>query len=376
MNFLLNQLVKKSQIFSKIPKDDSDSFQIIFNVEEKKIFKAKNQEIKRKWMKQLQRVSINKFEGERELITNLLEQSYIIDNPQAYYLNEISKMEKIEFNLPNTQDFIEFSENSNDIKCATFDKLIEKLTNPQQSDNLFLYAFLLTFGNFSTSVEVLKKLIERYNTPPPSLSVDEFQKFKSKFLLPLRLRICQILKVWIINHASEFRTNKELYRLLNDFIKEMEKTKIGIGARQISKSIRTHVMKRDTFELQQITAFSNEYQELEQYSSLNNSPSSKHNSLVVSLSSSPSTPKSKYPKKLMNPLQQILKHRSSDYQQKINTLDIVEWDPIEIARQLILIEFKIFERIQPKECLNQAWNKENRENKAPNIHEMIVRTNK
>jgi son of sevenless-like protein len=41
-----------------------------------------------------------------------------------------------------------------------------------------------------------------------------------------------------------------------------------------------------------------------------------------------------------------------------------------------LIEFAIFEKIQPKECLSQAWNKASRLEKAPNISEMITRTNK
>jgi son of sevenless-like protein len=41
-----------------------------------------------------------------------------------------------------------------------------------------------------------------------------------------------------------------------------------------------------------------------------------------------------------------------------------------------LIEFEIFEKIQPKECLSQAWNKPNKEEKAPNITKMIQRTNR
>jgi len=49
--------------------------------------------------------------------------------------------------------------------------------------------------------------------------------------------------------------------------------------------------------------------------------------------------------------------------------------PLEIARQLTLIEFDLYRKIQPKECLNQAWNKTDREINAPNISAMIRRFN-
>lgn len=47
----------------------------------------------------------------------------------------------------------------------------------------------------------------------------------------------------------------------------------------------------------------------------------------------------------------------------------------EVARQLCLIEFDYFRQIQPKECLNQAWNAENKEIRAPQLTAMIVRFN-
>jgi son of sevenless len=215
---------------------------------------------------------------------------------------------------------------------------------------LYLYAFLLTYRNFTTPVDLLKKLNERYNIPPPSLSLEEFQIFKLEFLLPIRLRICQVLKIWIVNHASDFRKNDEAMKLLNNFVKEMEKTKIGIGATQISNSIKKYILKRDTFEIQQMNTISKEIKQLEEYTTPSSSPNSK--SLSVN-SPSGSSPKPKLPKLLskMNTMKPM------EYQIKINQLDITEWDPVEIARQLVLIEFSMFEKIRAKECLNQAWNK-------------------
>jgi len=48
----------------------------------------------------------------------------------------------------------------------------------------------------------------------------------------------------------------------------------------------------------------------------------------------------------------------------------------EIARQLTLIEFKMFCKIRPSEFLNQSWNKTHLQHKAPNILAMISRANK
>jgi len=49
---------------------------------------------------------------------------------------------------------------------------------------------------------------------------------------------------------------------------------------------------------------------------------------------------------------------------------------LEIARQLTLIEFRLFQRIQSSELLFQSWNKETLKPRAPNIMGMIERSNK
>jgi len=50
---------------------------------------------------------------------------------------------------------------------------------------------------------------------------------------------------------------------------------------------------------------------------------------------------------------------------------ILLWPSMELARQITLIDFDYFRSIEPKECLNNAWNKNNRVTKAPNIANMI-----
>jgi hypothetical protein len=56
-----------------------------------------------------------------------------------------------------------------------------------------------------------------------------------------------------------------------------------------------------------------------------------------------------------------------------NRRNISDFDPIEVAKQLTLLEFNNYKAIQ--ELLNQAWNKSDKEINAPNIVNMIKRTN-
>jgi len=43
---------------------------------------------------------------------------------------------------------------------------------------------------------------------------------------------------------------------------------------------------------------------------------------------------------------------------------------MEIARQMTIIDFEIFTKIEPKECLNSNWSKGNQKTKAPNIYQI------
>lgn len=49
--------------------------------------------------------------------------------------------------------------------------------------------------------------------------------------------------------------------------------------------------------------------------------------------------------------------------------------PLELARQMSLIDQDLFMKIETWEFFRQAWNKENKQGNAPNIHNAIVRFN-
>jgi len=61
------------------------------------------------------------------------------------------------------------------------------------------------------------------------------------------------------------------------------------------------------------------------------------------------------------------------YYRNPKSVKLLDLHPLEVARQLTLIEAELFRNIRPRECLNQAWNKD--PDRAPNILAMIDRFN-
>ncbi len=279
--------------------------------------------------------------------------------PQHHYVTPIDTLLAKKDWLPFTEEdtptnisYMTSVQNDIVIRAASLPKLVQRLTSHLECDNPFMIAFMLTYQSFTTPSDLLDMLIARYNTPPTGQV--PFPTFKNEFLIPMRVRICQVLKHWIENHSYDFRFDITLTRRMSSFI-EVHMTNMEAFANDLRRSLRHFSKKRDTFSLQRMK------------------------SLERGLVMAPLTaPKPRLPSRALKMLQKGIRARMSiDYKSLMNLHDVgtLEWPCIEIARQLTIIEFEIFEKIQPKELLNQSWNKENRRQRAPNIGKMIARTN-
>ncbi|PFH53989.1 hypothetical protein AMATHDRAFT_73003 [Amanita thiersii Skay4041] len=82
---------------------------------------------------------------------------------------------------------------------ATLEALVEKMT-PHDSivDPAFSAVFFLTFRLFSTPLELTDAVIARYDLVPPAhLSTDDIALWEQRKGLPVRLRVSNFLKMWL-----------------------------------------------------------------------------------------------------------------------------------------------------------------------------------
>eukprot|EP01137_Pigoraptor_chileana_P018610 Opistho-2@78357 len=204
------------------------------------------------------------------------------------------------------------------VKAGTLEKLVERLTHEKSLDPHYPTAFMLTYRSFTSPEDLLALLLARFKI------TDGDEKTK---VIPVRLRVFNALKLWINTNWDDFKI-PALLEKLKEIIGEMQES-LSSGAGTLNKLIEAKTRDANA---------------------------QKQKKFVFD---------SKAP-------QPILPPENMRSPERVSFLDI---DPLEIARQLTLIEFGLFASIQPKECLDLAWTKSNRE-LAPGILGMIERSNK
>ncbi|KAL9647807.1 hypothetical protein ABK040_001333 [Willaertia magna] len=283
-----------------------------------------------------QHMSVNLVQSPLEFSPKPTEEKQLKD-PKDYYDTDYTQLESVvEEDSPSNIEWMESTteDSEPEIKCATVEKLIERVTYHKNYDNAYLYAFLLTYRSFISPHELMDKLINRYNLPPPNpkgISKLDFSSWQEEVLQQVRLRITQLVKYWLENHYYDFENDNELVEKVKKLSSIMERTQGKHFSTQILNSLKRQ---------QSLDVARNEIAFVKIEKPI------------------------EYPKKYKIGKDDLLK------------FDILSWPSAEIARQMTLIEYSMFKSIRPKECLNQSWNKESREKKAFNIFQMINWFNK
>lgn len=325
-------------------KDDTNeyrhAFEIILKDENSVIFAAKSAEEKNNWMAAL--ISLQyRSTLERMLDVTMLqeekEEQMRFPNPELYRFAE-----------PDSEENIVFEENMQPksgipiIKAGTVVKLIERLTYHMYADPNFVRTFLTTYRSFCRPQELLSLLIERFEIPEPEpteadriamengdqpLSA-ELKRFRKEYIQPVQLRVLNVCRHWVEHHFYDFERDADLLKRLEEFI----------------GTVRGKAMKKW---VESITKIINRKKQAQAIG-----PS--HN---ITFESPPPA---------------IEWHISKPGHTE--TFDLLTLHPIEIARQLTLLESDFYRAVQPSELVGSVWTKEDKEINSPNLLKMIRHT--
>ncbi|KAK4469553.1 hypothetical protein MN116_007094 [Schistosoma mekongi] len=128
------------------------------------------------------------------------------------------------------------------IRLATLDKLIERLTYPTYFDTRLVNCFLLAYRRVTTSDELLDLLIERFCIPDPEFLPEEWnieveqgqlespaqhmlKRFRSGYKKRVQLRVLMFLSRWVRSaryYQSDFSSNPGLRQKLLDFLNSIQ----------------------------------------------------------------------------------------------------------------------------------------------------------
>ncbi|CAO3643193.1 unnamed protein product [Mucor fragilis] len=215
---------------------------------------------------------------------------------------------------------IEFTQEKS-VKGGTLRALVERLTLHDFIDMSFIANFLLTYRSFCTTEEFVELLQERYNlAPPEELTPDELEIWTDKKQKLVRLRVFNVMKNWLENYYNdedEFILNK-----LQFFANTVICDSSSFSAEQLNRLIRK---RRE-------------------------------------LDANGGGLKKLIPNAMYGPMPIVPKNM-----QHIRLLDT---DPLELARQLTIMDFKLYSSIRPIECLGKAWSRDGADN-AVNVKQSI-----
>lgn len=218
------------------------------------------------------------------------------------------------------------------LRGGTLAGLVEQLTRHDRLDPAFNNTFLLTYRSFTTASELFEMLVKRWSIQPPQgLAKEDYQTWVDKKQKPIRFRVVNILKSWFDNYWME--GNDEEARILIQRVYNFAKDHVATTSTPGAAPLMTSVEQRSR------------------------GPDMPTKRLVLTLSAQ--TPQPILPK----------------HMKKLKFLDI---DATEFARQLTIIESRLYGKIRPTECLNKTWQKKlapGEPDPAANVKALILHSN-
>jgi son of sevenless-like protein len=211
---------------------------------------------------------------------------------------------------------------------ATLRALVEKMTPPNSVvDSTFYSIFFLTFRLFSTPAELVHTIIDRYNLlPPQGLSEEHTYVWQQRKGIPVRLRISNLVKSWLELYWRPTIDNAVLQALL-DFNRDALALMFPGPSHRIHEIIITR--KREGAQVTPPTPRPDFARD----------PSSAFTPRII-----------QSPFEIPRPI--ITKTLFSNLRNRnFTSISITDFDCVELARQLSIMESNVFCAIQAEEIL-------------------------
>jgi len=250
------------------------------------------------------------------------------------------------FNEPTNENNLQFCEESISekgeklIKAGTVIKLVEMLTSPTYTEAAYCEHFLTTFTDFMTPMMLFTLLRRRWCVPRPE-KIESEANWKQTVLHPIQSCICQVLIMWCEKNFATIVDTPTLRERMVKFVEQDVRKIFSVAATAILEAIENGDQAAET----------GGFRNTDEY--------------FMFLSQAPPPI---LPKKV---------RKAWDRGEDISSLVVGLSDvpPLEVARQLTLIDDNLFRSIRPKECFGQAWNRKGRDRTAPNITATVERFN-
>ena len=211
--------------------------------------------------------------------------------------------------------------------------LVERLTTHESTpDPTFVSAFYLTFRLFCTPVKLAEVLIERFEYVGESPHISG----------PVRLRVYNAFKGWLESHWRE-HTDREALRLITAFSETRLSTVLPSAGRRLL-DLATKVSSQGMLAPRLVSSMGKTNTSIAHY--------------VPADTPLPSPVLSKGQQNMLN-----------SFKKGSNCPTILDFEPLELARQLTIKQMSIFCSILPEELLGSQWMKKSGVD-APNVKAM------
>ncbi|KAL4237772.1 Son of sevenless 1 [Mactra antiquata] len=322
-------------------KEDSEEYKNAFELQAKDhsnhvLLVAKTAEEKSNWMAALISLQTRSM-LERQLDTILREEERLtplkLPTPEEY-----------KFAIEDSENNIVFEDHpaapgeSPLIKGGTLLKLVERLTYHMYADPKFVRTLLTTYRSFCSPHQLLDLLIERFTIPDigmdpemvadnnDNLQVrDDLKRFRNEYVKPVQFRVVNVLRHWVDHHYYDFERDSTLLEKLKQFLATIK----GKAMKKMADSILKVIQRRMD------------------------------------------CPNTEREFTYQNPPPSIEWHLARQKEQ----FDLLTLHPIEIARQVTLLEFNLYRAVKPSELVGSVWVKKYKYQTSPNLLKMILFSN-